>query len=320
LLDAESTPASVKARLGEIAIGLDPLKLLEEIRALQSHLVSLADKQTPSDSMPTEANLVAFMSSLSEAWRNGEVRPTHLPAPATRFGRVIAPAKIPAVIKIVAPTLPPSAKLEVQPTNTKQPVYLGPPLDPEIERQCELRQKEYARRYIRRKDAFTLVWPLVCRRLEGRPNMNARELFDELRAMYPGRWHRGQLASFTIRVGQWRRDAIARGIEIGPLKYRQSPIPRGRRRPDPLQEHWADILKLLEEDPDQTARELMDEIIIRYPSKYSCKHLRTLQRRLKVWRKECVQQLIFAMEGDAYLTGQPQAGNIGNEASGNKVT
>jgi hypothetical protein len=76
----------------------------------------------------------------------------------------------------------------------------------------------------------------------------------------------------------------------------------------------------LEEDPDQTARELMDEIIIRYPSKYSCKHLRTFQRRLKVWRKECVQQLIFAMEGDAYLTGQPQAGNIGNEASGNKVT
>jgi hypothetical protein len=30
------------------------------------------------------------------------------------------------------------------------------------------------------------LWPLVCRRLEGRPNMNASELFDELRAMYPG--------------------------------------------------------------------------------------------------------------------------------------
>jgi len=63
----------------------------------------------------------------------------------------------------------------------------------------------------------------------------------------------------------------------------------------------------------------MDEIIIRYPSKYSCRHLRTLQRRLKVWRKQCVQQLIFEMEGEAYLTDQDRPGNIGNEASGNKV-
>ncbi len=318
LLDAESTPASVKARLGETAIGLDPLKLLEEIRALQSHLVSLADKQTPSESMPTEANLAAFMSGLSEAWRNGEVRPTHLAAPAARYARVIAPAKIPAVTKTVAPIVPPSPKIEAQPTQNKVSTYLGPPLDPEIERRCELRQKEYARRYIRRKDAFTLVWPLVCRRLEGRPNMNASELFDELRAMYPGRWHRGQRASFTIRVTQWRKDAVARGIEIGPLKYRQSKIPRGRRRPDPFQEHWADILKLLEEDPDQTAQELMTKIIICYPSSYSCKHLRTLQRRLKIWRKDCVEQLIFEMEGETYLTDQ-SPGNIENEASGNKV-
>jgi hypothetical protein len=303
LLDAESTPASVKARLGEIAIGLDPLKLLEEIRALQGHLVSLADKQPPSESTPTEADLAAFMSGLSEAWRNGEVRPTHLSAPATRYGRVIAPAKIAAVTRVVAPTPPPSPKIEAQPSKTKQPTYLGPPLDAEIERRCDLRQKEYARRYIRRKDAFTLVWPLVCRRLEGRPNMNASELFDELRAMYPGRWHRGQRASFTMRVRLWRKDAVARGIEIGPLKYRQSQIPRGRRRPDPFQEHWADILKLLEEDPDQTAQELMTKVIIHYPSTYSCKHLRTLQRRLKIWRKDCVEQLIFEMEGEPYLTG-----------------
>jgi hypothetical protein len=319
LLDAKSTPASVKARLGEIAIGLDPLKLLEEIRALQSHLVSLADKQTPSESIPTEANLVAFISGLSEAWRNGEVRPTHLAAPATRYARAITSAKVPAVIRTVTPTVPPSQKIEVQPTKDKLPTYLGPPLDPEIERQCDLRQKEYARRYIRRKDAFTLVWPLVCRRLEGRPNMNATELFDELRAMYPGRWHRGQRASFTIRVTQWRKDAVARGIEIGPLKYRQSKIPRGRRRPDPFQEHWADILRRLEEDPDQTAQELMTKIIICYPSRYSCKHLRTLQRRLKIWRKDCVEQLIFEMEGETYLTDADRPGNIENEASGNKV-
>jgi hypothetical protein len=144
-----------------------------------------------------------------------------------------------------------------------------------------------------------------------------REMF-ELADGLVSRWHRGQRASFTIRVTQWRKDAVARGIEIGPLKYRQSKIPRGRRRPDPFQEHWADILKLLEEDPDQTAQELMTKIIICYPSSYSCKHLRTLQRRLKIWRKDCVEQLIFEMEGETYLTDQ-RPGNIENEASGNKV-
>jgi Flp pilus assembly protein TadD len=114
-------------------------RVLEEIRALQSHLVSLADKQTPCEGIPTEANLVAFMSGLSEAWRNGEVRPTHLPVLATRYARVIAPEKIPVVIKTVAPTLPPSPKILAQSTKPKQPTYLGPPLDPEIERKCELR-------------------------------------------------------------------------------------------------------------------------------------------------------------------------------------
>jgi len=62
-----------------------------------------------------------------------------------------------------------------------------PQLDPEIEKQCDIRRQAFARRHIRRQHAFTLIWPLVCRRLEGRPNMNATELFDELRAQYPGR-------------------------------------------------------------------------------------------------------------------------------------
>jgi hypothetical protein len=61
-----------------------------------------------------------------------------------------------------------------------------PKLDPEIERQCELQRQEFARRHIQRKHAFTLIWPSVCRRLESRPNINATELFDELRAQYPG--------------------------------------------------------------------------------------------------------------------------------------
>ena len=248
LLGADSMPEAVKRRLRSTAETLDPLKLLEEIRALQSHLVSLSDKvPPPSTDVPAEANLAAFMSGLSGAWRDGEVRPTHMPGPAARYRRAMNISSPPTVMKTVAPPSP--TQLLVEAKSTKQPRYLGPPLDPEVERKCELRQKEYARRFIRHQHAFTLVWPLVCRRLEGCPNISARALFDELRAMYPGRWHRGQLRTFTVRVVQWREDAKARGIEIGPIKYRQSPVPRGRRRPDPFQEHWTNILTLMDEDP-----------------------------------------------------------------------
>jgi hypothetical protein len=58
-------------------------------------------------------------------------------------------------------------------------------LDPEIEKRCEVQRQDFARRHIQRRHAFTLIWPLVCRRLEARPNLNAAELFDELRTQYP---------------------------------------------------------------------------------------------------------------------------------------
>ena len=48
LLGAESMPQSAKMKLREIADTLDPLKLLEEMRAMQAHLTTLADGETPS--------------------------------------------------------------------------------------------------------------------------------------------------------------------------------------------------------------------------------------------------------------------------------
>ena len=47
LLGAESMPQSAKLKLREIADTLDPLKLLEEMRAMQAHLTTLADGETP---------------------------------------------------------------------------------------------------------------------------------------------------------------------------------------------------------------------------------------------------------------------------------
>jgi len=317
VLEAVSTPEAVKQRLRDTAESLDPLKLLEEIRALQSHLVAISDKvPTPAD-VPAEPDMVTFMSGLSDAWRDGEVRPTHRSEASARYQRIVKVTPPSSRKRHTAPVL--RTAIDQQELKRSAAKLGWPSHDPEIERKCALRQKEYARRHIQRQHAFTLVWPLVCRRLEGSPNMSARGLFDELRAMYPGRWHRGQLAAFTQRVSQWRRDAQARGIEIGPVKHRPSLIPRGRRRPDPFAEHWTEILVLMDEDPDQTARELIETVMARFPTRYTTAHLRTLQRRLKAWRRDSVQRLILEMEGEAYMAENDIGGNNLNEAPGNKV-
>jgi len=145
-----------------------------------------------------------------------------------------------------------------------------------------------------RINAFEPVWPLIARRLEARPNMNSSELFDELCLRFPGRYHRNQLGVLTQKVKMWRADAVERGVVIGTLEWRQFKR-RSRRRPDPFRDHWQQMIEHLEADPDQTALELLIEFKMRYPDRYSSRHLRTLQRRVKAWRHEKTQHLICDM-------------------------
>jgi hypothetical protein len=76
LLQAESIPMAAKNTLRAIASALDPLKLLEEMRAVQAHLVALADGEIPPQLTSEPPDLTAFVAGLSSAWRVGEVRPT----------------------------------------------------------------------------------------------------------------------------------------------------------------------------------------------------------------------------------------------------
>ena len=96
------------------------------------------------------------------------------------------------------------------------------------------------------------------------------------------------------RVIQWRKDARARGMQIGSRTYRDVKD-RGRRRPDPFQAHWAEMLRCLQADPDQTALELLATFMAQYPGVYQMHHLRTLQRRVKAWRRDAVERLIGSM-------------------------
>lgn len=326
LLQSDSLSEPIKHKLREVENALDPLQLLEEVRAMQSHLVVLADGEKV-DPPAEEPNLSEFLASLSQAWRAGEgIRPTHRMESPPRYLR-----QIQSIVHRDAGNVrqvdrpPPSAVVPViESTEAIDSKPSLPPLDPEIEKQCDVRRKEFARRHIQRQHAFTLIWPLVCRRLEGRPNMNASELFDELRAQYPGRWHRGQLATFRNRVRVWREDARSRGIEIGPLKQRQSTKKRTRRRPDPLEANWIEMLQCLDADPDQTSRELLTAFQNRYPDRYGTEHLRTVQRRMKIWRRESVQRLICEMDGlsedvSYSSNARPERKKL-LEANGKKIT
>jgi Integrase core domain len=286
LLQAESIPDAAKSKLREVASALDPLKLLEEIRAVQAHLEALADgEQLPS---PTHEppDLSAFMASLSSAWRGGEARPTFSIEAKPRYLR-----RLQGVIQR-------ERTQEQTPVVVTQPAALILP-SALTEKARERPQLIYAERGTRAFHALNMVWPLVCWRLERTPNITSTQMFEELCAQFPGRFHPWHDRRLMKRVKAWREEARARGVVIGPRKHRY-PVKRARGRDYGLQSctaHWAEMVQWLEEHPDSTGVELLTEFQARYPGCYNRSHLRTLRRRLGVWRRQTIQRLICEMKG-----------------------
>jgi hypothetical protein len=109
------------------------------------------------------------------------------------------------------------------------------------------------------------------------------------------------------RVSAWRQAARARGVAVGPKTYRLSDKPRGRR-PSIFEHDWEEMTQCLEERPDQTALELLVEFQARYPGRYTLHQISTLQRRVRAWRQQAVQQLIGAIDYmEPHTTRTPQA-------------
>lgn len=80
LLVSAAVTDEMKDRLRAVAIQLDPLRLLEEIRSVQHHLAALAAGQT-THLARAEGNLESFLAGLATAWQHGEVRATHRRTP-----------------------------------------------------------------------------------------------------------------------------------------------------------------------------------------------------------------------------------------------
>jgi hypothetical protein len=81
--------------------------------------------------------------------------------------------------------------------------------------------------------------------------------------------------------------------EVRPTAQAKATKPRGRRRPDPLKDVTAELLAWFDADPSVSGGELLEKLRIAYPGVYPSGLLRTVQRRLKVWRAERATILVF---------------------------
>ena len=81
--------------------------------------------------------------------------------------------------------------------------------------------------------------------------------------------------------------------EVRPTSRPKEKAKRGRRRPDPLVTVTAQLHDWFEAEPWRTARELLERLQDEQPGTYPVGLLRTLQRRLKDWRRDKAHELVF---------------------------
>jgi hypothetical protein len=77
LLADDRVTEEQKKHLRETFAGLDPILLLNRIRAAQHMIAEIEVRGGPSEPPKTDNNLEEFVGNLGIAWKAGEVRPTH---------------------------------------------------------------------------------------------------------------------------------------------------------------------------------------------------------------------------------------------------
>ena len=86
------------------------------------------------------------------------------------------------------------------------------------------------------------------------------------------------------------RSAVVQPEETVPRRYRRTPKKRAprtwRTRKDPFEKVWPELRIRLQVNPAQTAKALFDDLRRRHPGQLHTGQLRTLQRRVREWRRE----------------------------------
>ena len=87
--------------------------------------------------------------------------------------------------------------------------------------------------------------------------------------------------------------------EVRPTARPKASKPRHRTVPDPLEAVTANLKAWFEADPGVTGRELLDRLQAARPGSYPDNVIRTVQRRLKVWRREHARALVIGPSATA---------------------
>jgi len=93
----------------------------------------------------------------------------------------------------------------------------------------------------------------------------------------------------------WRDGEIRPTHRTGPRPPRH-----WRTRPDPFEAVWPRVVAWLEVEPDRTAKELFERLRKEPAGDFPDGQLRTLQRRIKEWRRLAARRLLFA-DGSSVL-------------------
>ena len=94
--------------------------------------------------------------------------------------------------------------------------------------------------------------------------------------------------------------------EVRPT-HRLQPKPRRdwRTRKDPFKTVWPRVLLWLQDEPDRTGAELLDRLQSEHPGEFLDGQVRTLQRRLKLWRRAAARKLVFTVDDATFADARP---------------
>jgi hypothetical protein len=81
--------------------------------------------------------------------------------------------------------------------------------------------------------------------------------------------------------------------EVRPTAQPKAAAKRTRRRPDPFATASERLRDWFEAEPWRTGRELLERLQAEHPGVYPDGQLRTMQRRLKIWRQETAHKMVF---------------------------
>jgi hypothetical protein len=134
---------------------------------------------------------------------------------------------------------------------------------------------------------------------------------DPLRLLDEIRSAQGHLAAVAagepLRAAEHRDgdlDAFLKGLstawhdgEVRPTHRALQKAQRNwRTRKDPFEAVWPSVLAWLQAEPDRTGTELLLRLQAEHPGEYPDTNLRTLQRRVKLWRRAAARKLVFTKD------------------------